>query len=109
MGRRVMDLHDRLASHFAHEEEGRFLYLAAEQRPELASNVQRLLEDHQRFRSQLAELALKLARGPSSYSDWKEPWVEFERILTALAEHETTENAVLAAVFGDNYRDTEGG
>jgi iron-sulfur cluster repair protein YtfE (RIC family) len=108
MSRRVMDLHDRLAAHFAREEEGQILKRAAEIRPPLASNVAQLLNDHQRFRTALDELALKLARGTSSYTNWEEPWKEMEKILTALAEHETTENAVLAAAFGDNYRDSEG-
>jgi len=107
MGRRVMNLHDRLASHFAKEEEGGCLTKAAELRPELAANVAQLLKEHQQFRSKTSKLAEKLARGDFRNVGQEEPWIEVQAILAALAEHEITENSVLAAAFGESYRDDE--
>ena len=107
MGRRVMNLHDRLASHFVREEEGGCLTKAAEARPELTPKVAQLLKDHQEFRSRTNELADKLACGGFRSVSWEEPWIEVQAILAALAEHENVENAVLAAAFGENYRDDE--
>lgn len=69
MSRRVMDLHDRLASHFDLEEKGHFLEHAARVRPDLGSKIGPLLAEHRQFRASLAELAGRLARG-GCYSSW---------------------------------------
>lgn len=105
LSRRVMDVHDRLASHFTEEEEGECLSRAAEIRPEFADDVVGLLDEHRQFRSALTELGDKLARGAFRNKAEEEPWLQFEAILTDLAEHEQHENEILFNAFGEDYRE----
>jgi hypothetical protein len=108
MGRRVMELHDRLGAHFTAEENGRYLQRAQEVRPELASEVLSLHDDHRRLRLSLSELSARLARGDFRSADPDKLWRQLEEVLSEVCDHEAAEEAVLVAAFGGSYQDAGG-
>ena len=99
LGTRLHEIRDRLAVHFAAEEEGGYLAGPLQAAPHLSGQAEALRTQHESFLDDLDEMTTRLTASPVQYATWGEACREFEEFLSRLQAHERAENEIAQTAF----------
>ncbi len=89
--RLVRDVAERLNAHFEDEERVGFVSHAADVAPRLSRRAESLVEEHEGFRADLAELAAEVRASGDSAQRWAEVESSARSLADALRRHEAAE------------------
>jgi iron-sulfur cluster repair protein YtfE (RIC family) len=105
IARRLSDLRDELARHYAEEEAGGCLEEALLRSPTVSPEVKRVQAEHPVFKQDMDRLVAKAAKLAKTPSDWAELRHDYHEIAAKLRMHEAAENRILLYGFGAEAMD----
>jgi len=101
VGELLLQLGDRLAKHFATEEDGGYFADALTHAPQLVATANQLLAQHPMMCSRAQELVSAVEISPLAEPDWwEETTRRFRAFRDELSRHETRENVLLQEAYG---------
>lgn len=100
--RRVTDLREYLARHFAQEERGGFLEESLARMPRLSRAVREVLGEHPALLADIDGLLERLAARDIGTEAWRQAGRDFEAFASRLLAHERNENAVVQEGYNED-------
>ena len=101
VGELLLQLGDRLAKHFATEEDGGYFAEALTHAPQLVAKANQLLAQHPMMCTRAQELVSAVQIPPPKESEWwEETTRRFRAFRDELSKHETRENVLLQEAYG---------
>jgi len=102
MGTRMEQLRDRLRDHFAEEEKGGYLSPIMEIVPRFAGEIEELGGQHGELLLTLDRFIARLHETEPPFASWQQAMREFEKFIGALRRHESRENVIVQAAYGQD-------
>lgn len=99
---RIQVLRDSVAAHFRSEEEGGYLAAALAIAPQFTQQAEILLAQHAGFLESLDRFATNLQADHPAFNSWQDVRDEFDKFVLEIRKHESAENAIMQAAFGED-------
>jgi len=100
--RRLAELREHVARHFAQEEQGGYLEESLTRMPRLSRAVRDVLAEHPGLLAELDGLLERFAARDSGGEAWRQAGRDFEAFASHLLAHERNENAVLQEGYNED-------